>query len=207
MIQQSYFFLLPQKVEGINQQTNLHTHVESSFIQNCQNLETTKMSFVLPGDSDGIESACNAGNLVQSLGQEDPLKKVMATLSSILAWRIPTDRGAWRITVMGLQSRTRLSEKHTHPRYPSECVCVCVSRSSPVQLCSLMDCSLLGSSIHGILQARTWSGLPCPSPGDLSNQGIESVSLTSPALVGTFLTTSATWETLILWATATESVL
>ena len=26
---------------------------------------------------------------VQSLGQEDPLKKGMATLSSILAWRIP----------------------------------------------------------------------------------------------------------------------
>ena len=26
---------------------------------------------------------------VQSLGQEDPLRKEMATLSSILAWRIP----------------------------------------------------------------------------------------------------------------------
>ena len=26
---------------------------------------------------------------VQSLGQEDPLEKVMATHSSILAWRIP----------------------------------------------------------------------------------------------------------------------
>ena len=26
---------------------------------------------------------------VQSLGQEDPLEKGMATLSSILAWRIP----------------------------------------------------------------------------------------------------------------------
>ena len=27
---------------------------------------------------------------VQSLGQEDPLEKEMATLSSILAWRIPS---------------------------------------------------------------------------------------------------------------------
>ena len=26
---------------------------------------------------------------VQSLGQEDPLEKVMATYSSILAWKIP----------------------------------------------------------------------------------------------------------------------
>ena len=30
----------------------------------------------------------------QSLGQEDPLEKEMATHSSILAWRISTDRGA-----------------------------------------------------------------------------------------------------------------
>ena len=35
---------------------------------------------------------------VQSLGQEDPLEKGMATHSSILAWRIPMDRGAWRAT-------------------------------------------------------------------------------------------------------------
>ena len=35
------------------------------------------------------ESACNAGDRVQSLGQEDPLEKEMATHSSILAWKIP----------------------------------------------------------------------------------------------------------------------
>ena len=33
---------------------------------------------------------------VQSLGQEDPLEEGMATHSSILAWRIPMDRGAWK---------------------------------------------------------------------------------------------------------------
>ena len=37
---------------------------------------------------------------VQSLGQEDPLEKGMATHSCILAWRIPWTRGAWS----GLQS-------------------------------------------------------------------------------------------------------
>ena len=31
---------------------------------------------------------------VLSLGQEDPLEKGMAAHSSILAWRIPMDRGA-----------------------------------------------------------------------------------------------------------------
>ena len=36
---------------------------------------------------------------VRFLGQEDPLKKEIATHSSIVAWRIPMDRGAWRATV------------------------------------------------------------------------------------------------------------
>ena len=32
---------------------------------------------------------------VQFPGQEDPLEEEMATHSSIRAWRIPRDRGAW----------------------------------------------------------------------------------------------------------------
>ena len=36
---------------------------------------------------------------VRSLGQEDSLEKGMATHSSILAWRIPMDKGAWWATV------------------------------------------------------------------------------------------------------------
>ena len=39
---------------------------------------------------------------VQSLGWEDPLEKGMATHSSILAWRIPLDRGAWWAIVHGV---------------------------------------------------------------------------------------------------------
>ena len=47
---------------------------------------------------------------VQSLGWEDPLEEGMATHSSILAWRIPMDRGAWRATVHGIaKSWTQLS--------------------------------------------------------------------------------------------------
>ena len=34
----------------------------------------------------------------------------------------------------------------------------------------------------------------CPPPGDLPNPGIEPVSVVSPALVGEFFITSATWE-------------
>ena len=39
---------------------------------------------------------------VLSLGWEDPLEKGMATHSSILAQRIPMDRGAWQATVHGV---------------------------------------------------------------------------------------------------------
>ena len=36
---------------------------------------------------------------VGSLGWEDPLEEGLATHSSILAWRIPMDEGAWRAIV------------------------------------------------------------------------------------------------------------
>ena len=36
---------------------------------------------------------------VWSLGWEDPLDEGMATHSSMLAWRVPMDRGAWQATV------------------------------------------------------------------------------------------------------------
>ena len=44
---------------------------------------------------------------VRSLGQEDPLAEGMATYSSVLAWRIPKDRGAWQAAAHGVaKSRT-----------------------------------------------------------------------------------------------------
>ena len=40
-------------------------------------------------------------------------------------------------------------------------------------LCGPMDCSLPGSSAHGIFQARILEWVPFFTPGDLSNPGIE----------------------------------
>ena len=40
---------------------------------------------------------------VQSLGQEDPLEKEMATHSSTLAWKIQWTEGPCRLQSMGLQ--------------------------------------------------------------------------------------------------------
>jgi len=49
-------------------------------------------------------------NWVRSLGWEDPLEEGIATHSSVLARRIPMDRGAWLAKVHGVtKGQTRLS--------------------------------------------------------------------------------------------------
>ena len=49
---------------------------------------------------------------VRSLAQEDPLEEEMATYSSIFAWRILMDRGAWWAThrVAGSDMTERMKE-------------------------------------------------------------------------------------------------
>ena len=65
-----------------------------------------------------------------------------------------------------------------------ECLLGCV------QLCDYKDCSPPGPSVHGLLQAKYWSELPFPTPGDLPDPGIEPRSLMAPALAGKFFTTT-----------------
>ena len=63
-----------------------------------------------PGGSDSKEPATQE-TWIQSLGGEDPLEEGLTTHSSILAWRIPVDRGNWWATVLGVaKSQTRLSD-------------------------------------------------------------------------------------------------
>ena len=51
---------------------------------------------------------------VRSLGQEDCLEEGMATHSSILAWRIPMDGGAWRAIVHGVAESDMTKPLSTH---------------------------------------------------------------------------------------------
>ena len=64
---------------------------------------------VFPGGLDDKEYACNSGDCVQSLDWEHPLEKVMATYSSILAWRIP-----WTEEPGGPQSMVGPIDKFIH---------------------------------------------------------------------------------------------
>ena len=120
---------------------------------------------------------------VWSLGWEDPLEKEMAIYSSTIAWKIPWTEEPGRLQSMGLQrvghdratllslfkkqqlepdmeqqtgSKLRkefVEDVYCHPAYltyihsESE-----VAQSCPT-LCEPMDCSLPGSSVHGIFQA------------------------------------------------------
>ena len=67
-------------------------------------------------------------------------------------------------------------------------------------LCYPMDCSLPGSSVHGVPRQEHWSELPFPPLGDLADPGIKLESPVSLTLAGGLFTTSATWEThMISW--------
>jgi len=63
-----------------------------------------------------------------------------------------------------------------HYSFSSGCAVFCLVTQSCLTLWDPMNCSPPGSSLHGILQAKYWSGLPFPSPEDLPNPGIESRS-------------------------------
>ena len=65
---------------------------------------------------------------VQSLGWKDPLEEGMVTHSSIVAWRIPMDRGAWQAVVHGVaKSWIQLDNKYTQLRYPKFSVAISIN--------------------------------------------------------------------------------
>ena len=66
--------------------------------------------------------------------------------------------------------------------------------------CNPIDCSLPGSSVHGFSRQEYWTRLSCLPPGALPDPGMETTSLTSPALASESFTTSATktWELVLL---------
>ena len=68
-----------------------------------------------------------------------------------------------------------------------------VTQSCPI-LCSPMDCSLPGYSVHGISQARILEWVAISSYRGSSGPGIEPASPAFAAMAGKFFSTSATWE-------------
>ena len=61
----------------------------------------------------------------RSLGWEDLLEKGIATHSSILAWRIPGDRGDWQATVHGVTKSWTQQGMHICPSPTTEQLRIC----------------------------------------------------------------------------------
>ena len=84
----------------------------------------------LPWWLSGKEFACNtgaAGDMVWSLGQEDPLEEGMATHSTILAWRIPWTKEPAGPQSMGSQRvRHNWSDLTCTHACPSNKVCIII---------------------------------------------------------------------------------
>ena len=74
-------------------------------------------------------------------------------------------------------------------------------QSCPTQ-CDPIDCSLLGSSVHAIPQARILELAACPPPGDLLDLWIQPTSMSPELALG--FTASATWEALDVTCCYTE---
>jgi len=89
---------------------------------------------------------------------------------------------SWHTTALSLEALQVLL-----PSCPKEITCLlsaimlCYGKS--LQWCpTLWDPMDLAHQSVGFSRQEYWSGLPCPSPGDLPDSGIETASLTSPAL-------------------------
>ena len=94
---------------------------------------------------------------VCSLDQEDSLQEAMATHSNIPAQRIPWTEESGRLQSMAWQSRTWWKRLST----------LCLTLGKP------MDCSLPGSSVHGIIPGKnTVVSCHFSLHGNFSTQGL-----------------------------------
>ena len=91
---------------------------------------------------------------VQPLGREDPLEEGMAAHSSILAWRIPMDRGAWPAAVHGVtKSRRPLKPQNTRTDVVSHLHDVHYSRRR-FQAVIVFSCHVSSASTRTVSRVR-----------------------------------------------------
>ena len=79
--------------------------------------------------------------------------------------------------------------KLVQPQWKTVCVLCARTLQSCPTLCDLWTVACQAPLSMGFSRQEYWSGLPCPLPGDLPNQGIKPISPASPALQASSLST------------------
>ena len=124
----------------------------------------------------------------------------MATNSSVLAWRIPGMAELGGLSSMGSHrvghDWNNLERERIYPSFPFTDVCACLVVQLHLTLCNPMDCSLPGSSVHGILHARILEWVAMPSFRGLS-QPRDQTQVSH--IAGGFFTVWATREGTLHW--------
>ena len=106
----------------------------------------------------------------------------------------------WQIYFLGLQNPVDSDRSHEikrhllHVRKAKTNLLSHLAKSHVCLFAILWTIALQAPLPMGFSSQEYWHGLPCSSPGYLSNPGIKPTSLMSPALVGGSFTTSATWK-------------
>ena len=96
------------------------------------------------------------------------------------------------------ESDTTGSLNNTTTKQTTIYLWMCVQSFNPVWLfATLWTVAHQVPLSMGFLRREYWSRLPFPPPGDLSDPGIEPVSLASPALAGRFFTTAPPAKSLL----------
>ena len=156
---------------------------------------------------------------VQSLGEDDPLEKEMANHSSILAWEIPMERGAWRAQRIRHDLATKQQQNVSLSPFPvssfigllpviKPCLwilcCVCWTKSlSCVQLFvtpSTIACQ--ASLSKEFSRQEYWSGLLFPSPGHLPNPGGQTLVSCDSCITGGFFTSESPGKPIYIYRRA-----
>ena len=100
------FHQLENQINTYHYNQNIYFHLMFTILLSIFTLDWFSLVAQMVKNLPVMQETC-----VLSLGWEDTLKDRVATHSSILAGRIPMDKGAWKVTVYGVaQSWTRLND-------------------------------------------------------------------------------------------------
>ena len=130
-------------------------------------------------------------------GRGDPEKWAGCLLNIWLSLWLP-----WKYTNHGIRKGGRWGfrqEIKWQMSYINICACLWSHFSRVWLFVTLLTIACQSPLSMGFSRQEYWSGFPCSPPGDFPDPRTEPTSLTSPALKGGFLTTSATWEAPYKW--------